>query len=195
MPLEHDIRSRLTANLSEAAGLLRELDALAEPLSRGGRLIADCLLGGNKLLCCGNGGSAGDAAHLSSEIANRYILDRRGYPALDLTADHNLITALINDYPPEMVFARQIEALGREGDVLVVFTTSGNSANILAALDAAHSGGLQTIAFLGKGGGRCRGRGDVELIVPSQVTARVQECHLLLLHTLCDVLDPLLAAG
>ncbi len=193
MSVELDVQTRLAANLDEATGVLRAAEAMAEPLGRAGRLLADCLLSGHKLLCCGNGGSAGDAAHLTSEIVNRYVLERRGYPALDLTADHNLLTALINDYPPHEVFSRQVEALGQTGDVLIAFTTSGNSANICEALAASKRGGLYTLAFLGKGGGQCKGVADVELIAPSHNTARVQELHLLLYHTLCDVLDPLLA--
>jgi len=188
-----DIEALLNHNIDEARGLQDVVRQLAPALEAATNLVAEVLLGGQKLMCCGNGGSAADAAHFTAEIAGRYVLDRPGFPALDLTAEHSLLTALINDFPPVEVFARQVKALGQRGDVLVVFTTSGNSANILAAMDAAREKHIHTIAFLGRDGGQARSRADVQLIVPSKITARIQEIHLLLYHTLCEAIDPLLA--
>jgi len=180
-------------NLDAMTQLASAMPTLAEPLDAATALIEAALVGGGKLLCCGNGGSACDAAHFSAEIAGRYLLERKGFPAIDLTADHSLLTALINDYAPEQVFARQVVAQGSAGDVLAVFSTSGKSPNIVLALEAAKQNGIKSVAFLGKGGGACKGLADVELIVPAEVTARVQEMHLLMYHTICEALDPVLA--
>ncbi|MEM9914927.1 MAG: SIS domain-containing protein [Planctomycetota bacterium] len=183
----------LAANLKTMAKLTGVMPALSKPLAEATALIETSLLAGGKLLCCGNGGSACDAAHFTAEIAGRYKIERKGYPAIDLTADHSILTALINDYPPEQVFARQVVAQGTAGDVFVGFTTSGDSENVKLAFDVAKAEGLKTIAFLGNGGGACKGLADIELIVPSDVTARVQEMHLMLYHTICEALDPVLA--
>lgn len=188
------VRDTLATNLKAMTALAGAMDALAGPLDMATAAIEHALMEGGKLLCCGNGGSACDSAHFTAEIAGRYKIERRGYPAIDLTADHSILTALINDYPPEEVFARQVVAQGSAGDVLCGFTTSGNSENVRRALEAARQRGLATVAFLGKGGGVCKGLADVELLVPSDVTARVQEMHLLLYHTICEALDPVLAA-
>lgn len=190
-----NVLTLLNANLRAVADLADAMPALGEPLVQATALMRTSLMNGGKLLCCGNGGSACDAAHFSAEIAGRYVLERRGYPAIDLTADHSILTALINDYPPEQVFAKQVVAQGSAGDVFVGFTTSGNSQNVKLAFEAATSAGLHTVAFLGKGGGACKGLADVELIVPSDTTARVQEMHLLLYHTICEALDPVLASN
>jgi D-sedoheptulose 7-phosphate isomerase len=189
------VADALAANRHAARNLLDAVDALAEPLQQAADLIADALLAGRKLLCCGNGGSACDSAHLAAEIAGRYKLERKGFPAIDLSANHALVTCLINDYRPDQLFARQVDALGAPGDVLIAFSTSGRSPNIRLALEAARSKGLKTIALLGRDGGDCRDLADVQLIVPADSTARIQEVHLLLYHTLCDVLDPVLAAA
>ncbi|MEM7626190.1 MAG: SIS domain-containing protein [Planctomycetota bacterium] len=188
-----DVPGALAANLRTMTELAGQASALAAPLAEATALIHTALTSGGKLLCCGNGGSACDAAHFTAEIAGRYRLNRRGFPAIDLTANHSTVTALINDYPPEQVFARQVVAQGAGGDVLCGFSTSGDSQNVKLALEAATAGGLHTVAFLGGDGGACRGLADVELVVPNNVTARVQEIHLLLYHTICEVLDPVLA--
>ncbi|MCX5662387.1 MAG: SIS domain-containing protein [Planctomycetota bacterium] len=179
----------LAANIAQARATFDALAQLAAPVAMAVETLHACLASGGKILACGNGGSACDSAHFVAEIVGRYVRERRGYPAIDLTADHGLITALINDYPPQRLFARQIEALGKPGDALVVFTSSGNSPNIVEALAAARAGGLRTIAFHGRDGGACRGGAEIELIVPGQVTARIQEGHQLLLHTVCEALD------
>ena len=188
-----DPAALLKTNLADVSALSAHCDALAAPLAQATRVIGTALTSGRKLLACGNGGSAGDAAHLTSEIANRYCDDRPPYPAIDLTADHNIVTAIANDYGIDQMFARQVRAHGQEGDVLCVFSTSGNSANIVTAIGQAKSMGVHTVAFLGKGGGKCKGLADIELIVPSDVTARVQEMHLVLYHTICEALEPVLA--
>ncbi|MEX2387373.1 MAG: SIS domain-containing protein, partial [Phycisphaeraceae bacterium] len=149
-----DPAATFRTNLADARDLFAAAEQLAQPLQFAAATLRDALLDGHKLLCCGNGGSAADSAHFAAEIAGRYKLDRPGYPAIDLTAEHALVTALINDYPPEQLFARQVQAHGKPGDVLVAFTTSGNSENVRLALDAARTLNLRTIAFLGKGGGR-----------------------------------------
>jgi D-sedoheptulose 7-phosphate isomerase len=183
----------LKANVFAARDLFTTLSTLVTPLQQAADMVRDTLLDGGKLLACGNGGSACDAAHFTAEIAGRYLIERPGFPAIDLTADHSILTALFNDYPPEQVFARLVQAMGSPGDTLAVFSTSGNSTNINLALGAARAKDINTIAFLGKGGGKCKGFADVELIVPCDVTARIQESHLLLYHTICEWLDPILA--
>ena len=188
-----NVAELLKTNLAAMTELAAAMPVLAGPLSEATAMLETSIMAGGKLLCCGNGGSACDAAHFTAEIAGRYLLERKGYPAIDLTADHSILTALINDYPPDEVFARQVVAQGTAGDVLCAFTTSGNSQNVKLALEAAKAHGLKTVAFLGKGGGKCKGLADVELIVPADVTARVQEMHLLLYHTICEALDPVLA--
>jgi len=183
------------ANLEEQQRLTAAMAELEAPLAAACRMVETALLGGRKVLACGNGGSAADAAHFTAELAGRYRLERPGYPAIDLTANHALTTALANDYPPEEVFARAVGALGAPGDVLVVFSTSGRSANVRRALEAAPARRIQTLAFLGRDGGACLGIADVVLRVPHETTARIQEAHLLLYHTLCEIIDPALAAA
>ena len=180
------------ANLGALHELLETVAGMDDAVEAAARTIYESLQGHGKLLCCGNGGSATDSSHLAAEIAGRFVIERSGWPAHDLTADHGLLTALINDYPPEQVFSRQLQAFGRAGDVLAAFSTSGNSANVYEAIHAARSMDIRTIAFLGRDGGKCKGHADVEFVVPSDVTARIQEIHKLLYHTLCEVLDPLL---
>jgi D-sedoheptulose 7-phosphate isomerase len=193
--MAEDAAEQLIRNRASLERSLHQLDALAEPLQHASDLLKQRLLAGSKMLCCGNGGSAADAAHFSSEVAGRYRLHRAGYPALDLSAEHTLVTALSNDYPPEEVFARQVHTFGQAGDVLVGFSTSGCSENVRRALLAARQGGLHTIGFLGGTGGTCLDLVDIALLVPAEETPRVQELHLLLYHTICQMIDPALAAG
>lgn len=190
----HDARRYLRTNLAQVRAMLDALAAMDADLERAAGIIQGSLLSGGKVLACGNGGSAADSAHFVAELVGRYVRERRGYGAIDLTADHALLTALVNDYPVERLFARQVEALGKPGDVLVVFSTSGRSPNVVAALRAAQAGRLRSVAFLGRDGGASRGLADVELIVPSSVTARIQEAHQILLHTICEALDDRLPA-
>jgi D-sedoheptulose 7-phosphate isomerase len=154
--------------------------------------LANCLLNDGKILCCGNGGSAAEALHFSSELLNRYDRDRPGLPAIALTTDFSAITSIANDYQFDEVFAKPIRALGQAGDVLVIYTTSGNSANLLKAASAAHDRDMGIIAMSGRDGGPLAPllrESDLELRVPSDITARVQEMHLLMTHCLCDLID------
>lgn len=183
----------LERNAAAAVALFRALpDAVAEPFGRAVALVADALNAGHKLLVCGNGGSAGDAMHLATEFVCRFMADRRPYPAVCLNANGGDLTAIVNDYHFEELFARQVWAFGQPGDVLVVLTTSGRSPNIRRALETAAERGVSSLAFLGRGGGACRGLGTVELLVPgpeTMPTAHVQEAHKLLLHSLCEAVE------
>jgi phosphoheptose isomerase len=186
------------AFVDSAAVKTRALATLAEPTLRAAQVLAARLRDGRQVLACGNGGSSGDAQHLASELVNRFERERIGLPGIALTPDSSVLTAIANDYAYERVFARQVEALGRPGDVLVAFTTSGNSRNVLEAVRTAQARGLWVLALTGKDGGALapllRG-GDMELRVPSTSTARIQEVHLLLIHTLCTYLDSVFADG
>jgi D-sedoheptulose 7-phosphate isomerase len=173
----------------EAFETLQSLPPLQSALERAAEIVGAALTRGGKLLVCGNGGSAADGADFATEFACRFITDRQPYPALNLSSCGSLLTATGNDYGFDEIFARQVRAFGKPGDVLVALTTSGNSPNILAALNAAKSQGLHTIALLGRDGGRARGLAEVELLVPSQITARTQEAHKFLLHVLCEIVE------
>ena len=155
------------------------------------QLIA-CLDQGHKILSCGNGGSAGDAQHFSSELINRFERERRALPAVALTTESSTLTAIANDYDYDRLFSRQIEALGQPGDVLLAISTSGNSANVCKAVTAAHERGMTVVALTGKDGGRMAGllgETDCELRAASQITARIQEMHLLFIHCLCRLIE------
>ncbi|GAB6046259.1 phosphoheptose isomerase [Methyloparacoccus murrellii] len=168
--------------------LLRLSDRLEAAAFR----LAQCLLNDGKILCCGNGGSAAEALHFSSELLNRYERDRPGLPAIALTTDLSAITSIANDYQFDEIFAKPIRALGQSGDVLVIYTTSGNSANLLKAAGAAHDRDMTILAISGRDGGPLAPllrESDLELRVPSESTARIQEVHLLMTHCLCDLID------
>jgi len=152
------------------------------------RLIA-CLEGGGRVLVCGNGGSASDAQHFCAELAGRYLRERPGLPALALTANTSDLTAIGNDYGFERVFARLVEAHGRAGDALLAISTSGQSPNVLEAVEVARQRGLVSIGLLGRDGGKLAGRVDVPIVVASEVTARIQETHIAVLHVLCELID------
>ena len=168
------------------------VDLLAGPVNRAGEVMAQCLLNGNKILACGNGGSAGDAAHFSSEMLNRFERERPSLPAIALTTDTPTLTSIANDYHYNEVFAKQVRALGQAGDVLLAISTSGNSKNVITAMEAALSKDMIIVALTGRDGGNMAGLlgpSDVEIRVPSNSTARIQECHLLVIHCLCDFID------
>lgn len=179
----------LTHNLAEAASVFASLAELQQPLQQAADLVIESLRGGGKVLVCGNGGSAADASHLVTELVVRFCRDRQPFAAVSLNDTGTTLTAMLNDYGPDPVFARQVLALGRPVDVLIVLSTSGNSANILEALDAGSQVGLRMVSFLGRDGGKARGRADVDLIVESDSTARIQEAHTLLYHTLCELIE------
>ena len=173
----------------------KALELLEKPIFDAALLVFHTLQQGNKILSCGNGGSAGDAQHFSSEMLNRFEQEREGLAAIALTTDTSTITSIANDYSYERIFARQVEALGRTGDVLLAISTSGNSANVNRAIEAAHKRGMRVIAFSGKAGGSMKellNHEDIELRVPADSTARIQETHLLLIHCICDVVDQML---
>lgn len=176
------IASDLFSRIARDTDFLIRLDAAAE-------LIAKILLGGHTLLIAGNGGSAAEAQHFSAEIVGRYMRERRGYPAIALTTDTSILTAVGNDYDFDSIFARQIEALGRAGDVFIGLSTSGNSKNIINAIERARAQSLTTISLTGKDGGKMKGMADIDLIVPSDETPRIQETHLLIVHSICEALD------
>lgn len=177
----------LNTALQNAIETFRGLEKLEKPIAAAADLIVGCLSDGKKLLVCGNGGSAADAADFCTEFACRFEKDRRPYPALNLSAGGSLLTATGNDYGFDEVFARQIRGFGQSGDVVIAITTSGKSKNVQRALAEAKASGLKTIALLGRDGGLCVGIADVELIVPGTSTARIQEAHKFLLHVLCEI--------
>ena len=176
-------------SIAELRAALKSAESLAPQVDSAGIAILKALKCGCKLLTCGNGGSAADAMHLAEELVGRYHRDRPALPAICLNADPTAITCICNDYGYEKVFSRGIEALGKPGDVLVGFTTSGNSANVLAAFAAAKSLGITTVLLAGRDGGKARGSCDHEIIVPSDSTSRIQEIHTLVLHQWLESID------
>ncbi|HEX3728950.1 MAG TPA: SIS domain-containing protein [Opitutaceae bacterium] len=176
-------------SLAETTRTLQSLAAIRPAIDRAGKLILDTLRGGGKLLIGGNGGSAAEAAHFATELVGRYAKTRRALPAVALSSDGSLLSCIGNDFGYEAVFARQIAGLGRKGDLAVLITSSGNSANVVAGLKEAKKLGLATLAFLGRGGGKSKGLADCELIIPGASGAAAQECHLFLIHHFCERID------
>lgn len=174
-------------------------DVLAPAIANAAQLMAKCLLDNYKILSCGNGGSACDAMHFSGELLNRFEAERPSLPAIALSADVATITAIGNDYSYQEIFSKQIKALGQPGDVLLAITTSGNSKNILDAVEAAHSRDMPVIALTGRDGGEVahllNDQQDIEIRVPSDHTPRIQETHILIIHCLCDLIDQQLFTG
>ncbi|NVK20993.1 MAG: phosphoheptose isomerase [Kangiellaceae bacterium] len=167
-------------------------DALPESIATAGQIMVNSLLNGHKILTCGNGGSAGDAQHFSSEMLNRFERERPSLPAIALTTDTGTLTSISNDYSYNDVFSKQIRALGQAGDILLAFSTSGNSRNVINAMETALSKDMLIVALTGKDGGEMAGLvgpNDVEIRVPSNSTARIQEVHLVIIHALCDYID------
>ena len=184
------LASAVSAAFAESARVKREFvagNALA--MERAARILIDCFSRGGKVLLFGNGGSAADAQHIAAEWEGRFRRERPGLPALALTVNTSDLTAIGNDYGFERVFARLVEAHGREGDVAIALSTSGNSPNVLAAVDEARARGLHTLGLAGNDGGKLAGLVDVALVVPSDRTHRIQEVHITALHALCDVVD------
>lgn len=171
------------------------LAALAAPLEAATRLMADTLRAGGKIMACGNGGSAADAQHFAAELLNRFEKERPPLAAIALTTDTSTLTSIANDYRYEDVFAKQVQALGRHGDVLLAISTSGNSPNVIEAIRVAHAQGVRVVALTGKQGGKMAAllaADDIHLCVPAERTARIQEVHLLAIHCLCDGIDSLI---
>jgi D-sedoheptulose 7-phosphate isomerase len=182
--------SDIQASITQAAQTMESLRPLEENIRRAAALVQGCLVSGGKILACGNGGSAADASDFTTEYVCRFLKDRHPFPAINLTADGSLLTAIGNDYAFDEVFARQVRGFGKTGDVVLAISTSGRSKNIVRALEEANRLQLQSIALLGKDGGDARGLATVNLIVPSQVTARIQEAHKFILHVICEQVDP-----
>jgi D-sedoheptulose 7-phosphate isomerase len=179
----------LDASLAATIRTFESLKGIRAEIDRASELITETLRDGKKLIICGNGGSAAEAQHFSTELVGRYFKNRRSLPALALNADGSLVTCIGNDYGFEFAFSRQIEGLAQPGDLVIGITSSGNSANILAALRTAEKLGLKSIAFLGRGGGKAKGLATVDLIVPGDSGRAAQEAHLFLIHHFCDRID------
>ena len=192
MDMQSRIRQMFQASIDTKQ---QAMDALIPVIEQGSQVMVNALLNEGKILSCGNGGSAGDAQHFSSELLNRFERERPSLPAMALTTDSSTITSIANDYSYNEVFSKQIRALGQPGDVLLAISTSGNSPNVIEAIHAAHEREMRVVALTGKGGGEISallGPDDVHLCVPADRTARIQEVHLLTLHCLCDGIDCLL---
>ncbi len=187
------LEERVTKQFQDSiAAKQAALGTLVPPILAAGRLMAESLSHEGKIMSCGNGGSAADAQHFSAELLNRYERERPGIAGIALTTDTSTLTSISNDYEYNEIFSKQVRALGRKGDVLLAISTSGNSPNVMRAIDAAHEKGIKVVALTGKDGGKMAAQlkdGDVEIRVPAKVTARIQEVHLLALHCLCDLID------
>ncbi len=190
---------RILAHFQESADLkVKAATLLAQPIEQAVELMFTALSNGNKILACGNGGSAADCQHFAAELVGRFERERLPLPALALTTDTSILTAISNDYSYQDIFTKQVQAFGQSGDVLLALSTSGNSANVLAAVDAALERDMRIVALTGKGGGAIGKRltdADVHICVPHDRTARIQEVHLLTIHCLCDGIDVALFGG
>ncbi len=180
---------KVRADIEQHLAAVRALDELAGSIAEAGAQLIEILRTGGKVLLCGNGGSAADAQHIAAELTGRFERERRALPAVALTTDTSAMTAIANDYGFTRIFARQVEALGRTGDVLVAISTSGESANVLAAVDTARRAGLQTVGLAGRTGGQLAGVCDRCIVVPEHSTARIQECHILIGHIWCGLIE------
>jgi phosphoheptose isomerase len=186
------MKDRIEAHFAESIAVKQASIVLAPAIVRAAALIVATLRQGGKVLSCGNGGSAADAQHFSSELLGRFESERASLPAVALSTDTSTLTAIANDYGYEQVFARQVRALGNAGDLLLSITTSGNSGNVMAAVQVAQSKSMSVVALTGRNGGTIAAAlaaGDIELRVPSDRTARIQEVHLLIIHGLCDLVE------
>jgi D-sedoheptulose 7-phosphate isomerase len=188
-------RAFLLSNLEEHRALFSTLESLAPAVEAAAELMVATFQGGRKILFCGNGGSAADSQHLASEFTGRFIKDRRPLAALSLTTDSSALTCIANDYSFDDVFYRQVLGLGVKNDCLVAISTSGNSRNVIRAAEAARAGGIHTIGLLGRDGGALRDLCDVPIVVPSMSTARIQEAHSFIGHTLCGLVEQALGVG
>jgi D-sedoheptulose 7-phosphate isomerase len=193
------INQRILSHFHESAELkIQAASIMAQPIAEAIELLFIALSNGNKILACGNGGSAADAQHFAAELVGRFERERLPLPALALTTDTSILTAIGNDYSYQEIFSKQVQAFGQSGDVLLAMSTSGNSANVLAAIDVALERDMRIVALTGKGGGAIGKRltdADVHLCVPHDRTARIQEVHLLTIHCLCDGIDVALFGG
>jgi len=194
-----DLHSQISAHFEDSITTKESARVqLVDPIHDAGELMVHCLLNEGKILCCGNGGSAGDSQHFSAELLNRFEKERPGLPAIALTTDSSTITAIANDYSYQEIFSKQVTALGQPGDVLLAISTSGNSENVMEAIKAGHERNMRIVALSGKDGGEIapllRDQ-DVEIRAPSDRTARIQEVHLVVIHSLCDFIDTQIFGG
>ncbi len=184
---------RVKNNFRESIEVKTEsIEVLAPLIADAANMMADALLEEHKILSCGNGGSAADAQHFSAEMLNRFEMERPGLPAIALTTDSSTLTSIANDYQFAEIYSKQIRALGQPGDVLLAISTSGDSHNIVHATDAAHERDIKVIALTGREGGQIAdlvNEGDIEIRVPSWSTARIQEVHIMIIHSFCDLID------
>ena len=191
-----DLISRISDTFSESAHLkLQSMDALAGPIAEAAERMVQCLKQDGKILACGNGGSAADCQHFAAELINRFEMERPSLAALALTTDTSTLTSIANDYDFDQIFSKQVRGLGHASDVLLAISTSGNSSNVIAAIEAAHECEMAVVALTGRDGGKIAGvlaADDVHICVPANSTARIQEVHLLSLHCICDAIDCLL---
>lgn len=191
-----NLTAHVTRQFEESiAAKLAAMEMLAAPIAQGIEIMTQCLMNNGRILACGNGGSAADAQHFAAELVGRFERERPELAAIALTTDSSALTAIANDYSFEQVFAKQVRALGQPGDVLLAISTSGNSGNVIAAIEAAQQRDLRIVALTGRDGGKIGGllrEGDVHLCVPHPRTARIQEVHILAIHCLCDGIDCLL---
>lgn len=191
-----EINARIAKHFKDSAELkLRVKDALAEPIAKAAQACFDSVTNDHKILVCGNGGSAADAQHFSAELLNRFEKERPGLACVALTTDSSVLTSIGNDYDFNLIFSKQVRALGLPGDVLLAISTSGNSPNVVAAIKAAHERNMRVIALTGRNGGEMAASlqpSDILICVEAQVTARIQEVHLVCLHCICDIIDFLL---
>jgi D-sedoheptulose 7-phosphate isomerase len=194
--IKNNLEQRVRKHFSDSIETKQKAaETMSEDIVRAINLMHQALASEKKILACGNGGSAADAQHFAAELVGRFERERRELPAIALSTDSSILTAIANDYSYEVIFSKQVRALGQAGDVLLGISTSGNSANVIAAIEAAHLKGMSVIAFTGKDGGKIKNilkNSDVHLCVPADRTARIQETHLLLLHCLCDGVDHLM---
>jgi D-sedoheptulose 7-phosphate isomerase len=179
-------------NISEHAAVVEMLKSVDQTVMTVGEFGGRCLRSGGKILFCGNGGSAADSQHLAAELTGRFVKARRPYAALALSTDSSSLTCISNDYSFSEVFARQVIALGRKGDLLIAISTSGNSENVLRAIEEARRIGMDTVCMTGDNGGRLVSVCDHSIIVPSSTTARIQECHILIGHTICEIIEKMM---
>ena len=191
-----DLIARVARHFEDSANTkLDAVDLMAAPIAAAIEALTGCLLAGGKILACGNGGSAGDSQHFAAELVGRFEAERQELAAIALTTDTSILTAVGNDYSFAQIFSRQVRALGHSGDVLLAISTSGNSANVIEAIKAAHDHDMRIVALTGRGGGQIGtllNDEDIHLCVPAERTARIQETHLLVIHCLCDGIDALL---
>ncbi len=175
--------------LAHQETIAKVIETMQEPLLEASKLAVETLRAGNKILLCGNGGSAADAQHIAAELTGRYKTERRGLPGIALTTDTSALTAIGNDYGYDRVFDRQVEALANKGDLLIGISTSGNSKNVINALKVAREMGCKTLGLTGRDGGAMNELCDINLVVPSNDTPRIQEMHILFAHTICQIID------